>query len=131
MAEKLKTLVLDLDGKPVTITVIRSTTRTGIKRSLLIFDAFQKKEEKEKAGDPVDEVMHILSYRTLPDLISGTESASGMKFPITIEDLMELPEQFVSEWVTAIYEVNPHWNPANMPATKEIEAEEQEKKTKP
>lgn len=109
-----KTLKLDLDGQEVALVIKRATTRTGIKRSLMIFAALDAHKKNEDAGDAVDEIAYVLSYRTMPDLLAGTESVEGMEYPITIEQLMELPEEFVDSWIQAIYDVNPHWNPANI-----------------
>ena len=109
-----KLLKLDLNGQEVALVIKRATTRTGIKRSLMIFAAMDAHEKNVTNKAEEDEVAFVLSYRTMPDLIAGTESVEGMEYPITIEQLMDLPEEFVTNWIQAIYEVNPHWNPVNM-----------------
>ncbi len=111
MSERSKTFKLDLDGNEIEIVVSRATTRMGIRRSLMIYAAM---DAHDKAGKDEDEVAYILSYRTLPDLVAGTESVKGLDFPPKMEDLLDLPEDFVSEWMQAIYELNPQWNPANL-----------------
>ena len=111
MNEKKK--ILDLNGKKVTMTLPQATARMGIRRSLMIYAAFDAKVAAEKAGTPLDEETYVISYRTLPDLVIGSKDVDGIKFPPTAEELLDMPESFVNAWLGAIYEVNPHWNPKN------------------
>lgn len=113
MAEKQKTLELDLEGKKVTVVVTRATTRAGIQRSLLIFRAFDELKAAEKEGRVLDEVLNVINQRTLPDIVAGTASVTGIPFPPSADDLAGYPEEFTQKWIDAIYEINPHWNPVN------------------
>lgn len=108
MIEKQKTLRLFLDEKEIEITVKRATAGDGIKRGLLIFAAMEAKEK----GEIIDEVEYILSSRSMPSLTAGTESIKGMDFP-TVKELALLPEEFVDNWLKAIFELNKTWDPEN------------------
>lgn len=121
-----KTITVEHKGKEVEITVIRATTRTGIKRSLMIFNAMDQHDKAVAEGKEIDEIAYVVAYRTLPDIVAGTESVKGMPFPPTIDQLLELPEQLVDIWISTIYEVNPQWDPARL--MKKPDDEEEAKK---
>jgi hypothetical protein len=109
-----KKITLDLNGKKINITISQATARMGIRRSLMIYAAFDTKEAAEKEGKPIDEEAYVISYRTLPDLVVGSKDVEGMNFPPTAEELLDLPEEFVNKWLDAIYKLNPHWNSRNV-----------------
>jgi hypothetical protein len=124
MSEKQTILTLKLDGQDVKLHLVRSTTRTGIRRSLMIYSALDENEKAIKDGVPVDKEEFTVKRRIYPDCICGTESAEGMDFPLTLAQLMDLPEEFVDDWASAIYKLNPHWNAVAKPteeATKKKE----------
>jgi hypothetical protein len=106
MSEKQEILTLTLKGKEVKLHLVESTTRIGIQRSLAIFRAL---EEHEKNPDE-DEIEFTVKRRIFPDCLYGTETAEGMEWPFTLEKIMALPEEFVDDWLTGVYKVNPHWN---------------------
>jgi len=135
MSERIKSFQLDLDGKIIEIVVSRATTRMGIRRSLMIYAAMDAHDKAGKAGTEEDEVAYVLSYRTLPDLVAGTvtvttlpdgpavegtELVNAINYPLKVEELLDLPEEFVSQWLAAIYELNPQWDPANL-VSKELQ----------
>jgi hypothetical protein len=107
-------LILDIYGKKIEVVVGRATARMGIRRSLLIYDAMDAKEKADKEGTKMDQEAYVVSYRTLPDLIAGTMSVTGMDFPMTADQLLDMPEDVVNAWLKAIYAKNPHWDPANL-----------------
>ena len=120
---------LDLGGRTAVVTVGRATARMGIRRSMAIFKAFEDKENAEKEGKPVDQEAFVISYRTLPDLMSGTVSAEGIELPISAEDVLDMPEEEVNKWLEAVYSLNPHWN-VKTKADKEEADKEDVKKAK-
>jgi hypothetical protein len=101
VAEKQKILTLDVDGQPVTITVARASAKAGIKRYRLML------EEREEP----DEDMKYVRFILYPNLIAGTLSATGIPWPPTVEQVAELDEALVNEWMASVYEVNPNWEP--------------------
>lgn len=105
MSEKLKTLALTLDNSQVEITVTRATAKIGVMRYLLVGQAIEANKKDE------DEANRILHLTLFPDLTAATVATQGLKMPLTFEEFIELPEEFVNQWSDAVYELNPHWRP--------------------
>jgi len=104
MSEKQTTLVYILDDSEVSITVVRATAKIGVQRYLLASKGAEENKDE-------DEALKILRLMFYPDLISATTDVTGMKYPLTFEELIELPEDLVNKWAEAVYLVNPQWKP--------------------
>lgn len=97
---KVKTVKLDNDGTPVTVTVERASAKRGIMRYRLML-----------ADEVTDEDLRYITMFVYPNLAAGTTSVDGLYWPLTAEQVAELPEQLVTGWLEAVYEVNPNWEP--------------------
>lgn len=124
MPEKQKILSYDYDGTPVTITVARATARKGMQR----YQMMVKGDEANKT-EP-DEALATLRLITYPDCVSGTEQITGLSWPLSFDEFVDLPEELVDMWAVAVYEINPHWLPTKPPETTESkQAAEKKSKT--
>ena len=103
MSEKQMTLAYTLDDAEVTITVVRATAKIGIERYLLA----SKGNEENK--DETSEALKILRMMLYPDLTVATKDVTGMKYPLTFEEFIELPEDLINVWAEAVYKCNPQW----------------------
>lgn len=101
---KTKTVTLDFDGQPVTITVARATALQGITRYRLMGD-----------GDKEQDDMRYISMFIYPNLVAATIAVEGMAWPITAQEVAELPEDLVTAWSHAVFDCNPNWEPRNQP----------------
>lgn len=75
---------------------------------------------KKAIDDQIDIDHRIVALFLYPDLIAPVVEFGGFTLP-TLDEFLELPEQFVADWEKAVYELNPHWKYIPAP-------EEQEKK---
>jgi hypothetical protein len=105
----------------VKLTIVKSTVRIGMMRTLMI--------EKAKIPDRSDgqealaqEADFFVSAFLYPSLVCAVGEQAGFDhWPITADEFMELPEMLEYEWEKATFELNPHWRP-KIPETKpEIE----------
>lgn len=103
MSEKQMTLAYTLDDRVVTLTIVRATTRIGVARYLLAGEGNRVNETE------TDEALKILRLIIYPNCISCTTSVEGMDWPITFDQFVDLPEDFVDKWLEAVYTMNPHW----------------------
>jgi hypothetical protein len=110
-----KTRVTKYEGAE--ITVRRASARIGIKRYLLASEG-QKINENEP-----DEELRILRLILYPDLISATISATGIPWPISFEEFVDLDDDLMNAWADDVYKVNPTWRPV-------VQPEEEVKKVK-
>jgi hypothetical protein len=118
MLQKTKTVEYELDGQAVRLTVGRATALVGMRRSVMVFNA--RAELKDK---PVDTALSVLRTITYPDLTACLVAAEGIPAEISFEDFCNLPDDLIALWEDAVYEVNPHWNPAGTPEEVASEAE--------
>ena len=103
MSEKQMTLAYILDDAEVTITVVRASAKIGIERYLLA-----NKGVEENKTEP-SEALKILRVMLYPDLTVATIKVTGMPYPLTFEEFVELPEDLVTLWSEAVYKCNPQW----------------------
>ncbi len=118
MSEKQKTLTLTLDDKQVALTIVRATARVGVERYLLTSAGVEANKSEPS------EALKILHLTLYPDLISATSSVDGLTWPLTFDEFVELPEEFVNSWADAVYAMNTTWRPAAIPAEGSVEATE-------
>lgn len=122
--DKQRVIETEIDGQAVRLTVNRATTIMGTRRSIMVYKAMSEIRGETEAGNAPDEAVMVLKTSTYPALITATTDATGIPWPLPFADFLELPEALVYEWEQAVFELNPHWNPAG-----EIGGEqEQEKK---
>ena len=120
MSEKQIQLNYTLDNVEVSLTVVRATAKIGIDRYLLASKGNIENETE------TDEALKILRLMLYPDLMVSTKDVTGIKFPLTFEEFIELPEELINDWADAVYKCNPQWRPV-LPEDDPL----QSKKTKP
>jgi hypothetical protein len=103
MSEKQMTLAYTLDEAEVTITVVRASAKIGIERYLLASKGVEENKEE------TSEALKILRMMLYPDLTVTTKEVTGMKYPLTFEEFIELPEDLINVWADAVYKCNPSW----------------------
>ena len=103
MSEKQKTLTYTLDEAGVTITVVRASAKIGIERYLLASKGSEENKEE------TSEALKILRLMLYPDLTVATKEVTGMPFPISFEEFVDLPEDLINVWADAVYKCNPGW----------------------
>lgn len=76
----------------------------GIRHSLLIEEAAVEPDD--------DEATRLFKYVFYPAMVACVVEHKGFDpWPPTIDDVMNLPDQFAGEWMDAAWELNPHWKP--------------------
>lgn len=127
MFETMKVVDYELDGQAVRLTVTRATTLTGTRRSILIYKALEEVQKdiqkaNEDGREEPEDAIKVLKTSTYPTIVAGTKQVEGIPWPLSFDEFCELPDSLVFEWENAIFELNPHWNPAG-----NIEAEQEKK----
>jgi len=125
MFEAMKVVEYELDGQAVRLTVTRASTLTGTRRSILIYNALEEMRKAKADGQEPDDAIMVLKTSTFPSIVAGTKQAEGIPWPLSFDQFCELPDTLVYQWERAIFDLNPHWNPAG---DIETEKAEQEKK---
>jgi hypothetical protein len=82
----------------VTLTVSEATVRMGTARARARLAAFDEPDAERRAL--------LLEHA---DLVSVTTQAEGIPWPLTPEQLADLPETLALKWERAVYALNPHW----------------------
>lgn len=97
---------LTLDGEKDTtleVTVARANAKHGIMRYRLML------REEDKTDDEDLRYVRVYIY---PALVAGTTQVVGMAWPpASAEQIAALPEDTVTTWLQAIYDLNPSWEP--------------------
>jgi len=117
-----KTIEYKADGLDVRLTIVQSTVRIGMMRTLMMERAGVPKFDLKKPGEFMNDLMAQSEYWVesylYPSLICAVGEAIGFEhWPITLDEFMELPEPFAYEWEQAVFELNSHWKP-KFPETK-------------
>jgi hypothetical protein len=115
---KIKIIKIDLDGEHISVEIRRASTKDGVRRYQMMIAG----EEVNKTE--TDEALMPLRLVTYPAVMCATNQCTGLPWPITFEEYVELPQIVTDPWVEAIYEMNPQWSGRKEPA------EETEKKDK-
>jgi hypothetical protein len=101
------------NGIEARIVVSAANVLQGMKRTRL----------RNARGDlegKAEEVI-IASVFTYPDLMAAAReiSISGIEGDPTFDQFCQLPEAFVVQWESAVYDLNPHWLPQGNDEKKE------------
>lgn len=120
MLQKTKTVEYDLDGQAVRLTVGRATALVGMRRSIMVYNA---DSDLKETPEPVDDALRVLRAVTYPDLTACLVASEGIPLEISFADFCNLPDDLITQWEQATYEVNPHWNPAGTAEDAKQEAE--------
>ncbi len=107
MSQKELSITFDFDGTPVALTVVRATARMGAERGYQIGLAIDEIDKDENFPEP----LKYLRTSVFPTLVSLTSKIEGIDWPMTFEQLQELPEELIDKWLAAIYKCNPHLDP--------------------
>ena len=96
----------EVDGKTMAEYMVRTGTYPAcIAATHTIKNLWTDEELRARAS--TDDVMEVVAR---PKLLYAT---------ISIDDFMDLPEALVDEWISAVYEVIPHWAPVSADQTPE------------
>lgn len=92
------------------ITVREARLLEGMERGRLIGRAFEQPRQNE-----LEQTVQVVIW---PNLAAGTQAARLMDGPENtelawpnFETLLELPETLVQQWLEAVFELNPRWEP--------------------
>jgi hypothetical protein len=106
------------------LTVVKASYAIDLDHAALVGEAL-----KETAGPADTRLQYERNARAfvVPSLIAGTSAAVIQRrqkvskkasdewvtvpWPITFETLAALPGDLVEEWILAVYELNPRWDP--------------------
>ena len=100
-----RTFEFNSGDEKVALVISRASRRMGMARSILIYEAIQANRDEK------DQVLAVTRRTDYPDCIACTVEATGIPWPITVEQFLELPDDLVEFWGQAVYEMNPHWSP--------------------
>ncbi len=105
MSEKLKKLSYKDDELTVEITAVRASAKIGINRYLLSSKAYKENEIE------TDEALKILRLILFPDLVVTAIEVTGIPWPLSFDEFINLPEDLTNQWADMVYALNPHWRP--------------------
>lgn len=90
------------------VIVGKATVRMGARRTEIQLREMADTREGE------DFWIRWLRRFTYPSMVAGTLCADGFGFSevMSFEDYLDLDEGIAREWLDAIIELNPHWDPA-------------------
>jgi len=98
---------IDYSGNGITAQVVVGAANVlmGMKRTRL-------RNEYKHTGDDAEEIV-IARVFTYPDLIAAAHKIiiDEVEGVLTFDQFVALPEAFVIQWESAVYELNPHWLP--------------------
>jgi hypothetical protein len=116
------------------LVIVQATGLIGMQRSIITY------QEAEKNKDEKNEAVKIFRSITYPDLVAPVTEAKGTiaiydgegkaqlvdlsKWPPTLEQVMAMPDELIYAWEQAVYQLNPHWNPANRVQNAEAQKKE-------
>ena len=123
-------------------TCVTSTVLVGLKRELLVSEAYN--ELKDKVGstdnDPEQSAIRIAKLSLWPACQAGTknieikvkakrspdsEKPEWKIVPVNFDKFLTLPEALTNKWINCIFKLNPHWEPGY---EEKVTPEEDEKK---
>lgn len=101
---------MDFDNGELRATIIVREARLvdGMERGKLIGQAFENRRQNE-----MEQTVQVVIW---PNLVAGTHQANieldgqTQEWP-KFETLLELPETLVQQWLEAVFELNPRWQP--------------------
>jgi hypothetical protein len=86
------------------VVISEATALIGMRRSVA--------RSAAQVIQDVDPASAVLRKITHPDLVAAVVEAGGFEaWPVPYDEFAALPDRFVMEWETAVYELNPHWLP--------------------
>jgi hypothetical protein len=106
---KTKTISYEDDDVQAAITVRAATVRDGMQRGRLLAQAFEHPE-----SDDTLQTLRVIHYPACVSAAEGQivlEGASAAVDQLAFKAFIGLPERLVEMWLTAVYEINPHWSP--------------------
>jgi hypothetical protein len=101
------------NGLQARVAVSAANVLQGMKRTRL-------RNARGDLDGKAEEVV-IASVFTYPDLVAAAReiSISGIEGEPTFDQFCQLPEAFVIQWESAVYDLNPHWLPQDTAEKKE------------
>lgn len=103
---ELKRETIEVRG--VQITVQEANGLMAARREVLAAKAYQSPAD--------DEAEQWMRAWVCPILIAATVAVEGVKWPLTIDEIIALPDEIVNAWLLAAFRLNPHWLPKPDPA---------------
>ena len=105
---KTKAIVFTDGDLAAKVTVKQATLLDGMRRSELTNQAFEQPEENN-----LRQLARVVVY---PVLVAGTltvdlvQNGETLSWP-DLDTLLNLPEELTTDWLSAIYALNPRWAP--------------------
>ena len=84
----------------------------GMQRTILTEQARQNQKGQGEPDAPQADALAgaVIAVMIWPALVAATVEHEGFEhWPVSSDELMDLPEAFVTEWEQAVYSLNPHW----------------------
>lgn len=110
---KTKIVCFDFEDKPAALTLSEATGRMGVKRGFLSIQGGEANRIDLEKGDALPIDLLFMRRTMYPDLLGAVVAAANIEMPKTPDEfvrmLEQLPETVVTEWNTAVYELNPQW----------------------
>lgn len=98
------------------VTVKMASLGDGLRRMRLITEAFESPQEETE--------LQTTAIAIYPTLRCATKDVQGFHFD-KMEDLLELPEVFVNDWMDAALEINPQWRNERVIDKEQVEKKEE------
>ncbi len=110
----MKKLNLTAGNVTARLEICEATTLMGLRRGQLAAEA----------GNDDNPLIWFVRRFMYPDCLACSTGEIGGKpvSELSVDEFLSMPDQITEAWLTAVYEVNPHWQP-RLP-----EPAEQEKK---
>ncbi len=121
------TITGEIDGAAVRLVLQAATVLSGMRRAILA-ERVSEQLAKIDMEKQIGAVATLLVGRfTYPDLIAAVVESEGMDVDsLSLDEFLNLPQEFVDNWLVAVYDLCPHWSPKQAAAT--VDAAEAEKK---
>ena len=112
----------DMDGPETELALHSARIADGLYRSELIGEALNSFKE----GDESVQDKRTVGIVMRPSCLASLDKEDPLR-KMSIDDFMNLSDQDANDWLFAVYEINPHWNP-NRPKLEELSEEDRKKK---
>ena len=66
------------------------------------------REATQAAGD-ADAITIALRVLVYPDIAAACSGADGMAYPVTFDEFLQLPDEYIDACMAVVHELNPHW----------------------
>lgn len=111
-------IIVDDSLPGVKVVVRPATYRMGLLRTILIEQERRERGEQIDTNDPVQLSDAVGKAMIYPSLMAAVSEHEGFDhWPLTADEVIDLPEGFVIAWEQAAFSLNPQWR--SSPVTEE------------